>query len=106
MQIRCNALAKLPIKLMQMSSDGNVEKIDDDIAQVLKYRPNPYITPHDFLWSTEYQRLEYGNAYGLISTLRGKIKALYLLDSRNMKIIIDDTSLINKKNAVYYYYHE
>ena len=106
MQIRCNALAKLPIKLMQMSSDGNVEKIDDDIAQVLKYRPNPYITPHDFLWSTEYQRLEYGNAYWLISTLRGKIKALYLLDSRNMEIIIDDTSVLNKKNAVYYYYHD
>ena len=53
-----------------------------------------------------YKRQEYGNAYWLISTLRGKIKALYLLDSRNMEIIIDDTSVLNKKNAVYYYYHD
>lgn len=105
MQIRCNAVAKLPIKLMQDTDQGAQTAKDHSLYQLLKNRPNPYTNAHDFLWATEFQRLEYGNAYWVMDTYRGKIRALYLLDSSKVTIKIDDIGILNnKKNAVYYLY--
>ncbi len=106
MQIRCNAIAKLPIKLMRQTEDGTVENKTERISQLLKKRPNGYSTPHDFIWATEFQRLEYGNAFWLISTSYGGIIALYLLDSRNMEVVVDNTCILDQRSAVYYLYHD
>lgn len=104
MQIRCNAIAKLPLKLMHESDDGAQVAKEHPLYQLLKNRPNPYTNSHDFLWATEFQRLEYGNAYWYMDVSRGRIRGLYLLDSTKMQIKIDNTGILNKKNAVYYLY--
>ena len=61
MQIRCNAIAKLPLKLMQHTKKkGDIQAVEHSLYNLLRYRPNPYTNAHDFMWATEFQRLEHG----------------------------------------------
>lgn len=107
MLIRCNAIAKLPVKLMKETDQGSEKAVGNAKYSLLKYRPNPFTTPHDFMFSTEFQRLEYGNAYWFIDSGKsGEIKALYLLDSQLMSIIIDNSKIFQEKNSVYYRYND
>lgn len=107
MLIRCNAVAKLPIKLMKYTKKNGAEEAEEmPLYELMRMRPNPFTSAHDFIWATEFQRLEYGNAYWVMDTQAGQIKALYLLDSRNMRIMIDNTAILGEKNAVYYMYSD
>lgn len=104
MLIRCNAIAKLPVKLMQETAEGFQKASKHPMYKLLKNRPNPFTTPHDFMWATEFQRLECGNAFWVMGTSKGRVKALYLLDSSRVEIIVDNSNLLDDKNAVYYSY--
>lgn len=105
MQIRCNAIAKLPLKLMKKTDKGSEKATEHSLYKLLKNRPNPFTNAHDFLWATEFQRLEYGNAFWVMDTdVRGNVIALYLLDSSKVTIMVDNTGILNKKNSVYYIY--
>ncbi len=103
MQIRCNAVAKLPLKVMQTSDDGAKVMHNHDLFRLLKMRPNPFTTAHDFMFATEFQRLEYGDAFWVKEFSKGKITNLYLLDSTKVSIFVDNTGLLGN-NAVYYSY--
>ncbi|MBP3380693.1 MAG: phage portal protein [Ruminococcus sp.] len=103
MQIRCSALAKIPFKLYRQDGDG-AQSADHSISELLKFRPNPYTTAHDFLWATEFQRLEYGNAFWVYNFSGGKITALYLLNSPAVEIMVDNAGILDKPNGVYYIY--
>lgn len=105
MQIRCNALAKIPFKLYRKDGDGS-EAIEHNLSELLKFRPNIFTSAHDFLWATEFQRIEYGNAYWVYDISNGRINGIYLLDSRCMEIIIDDRKILSDKYAVYYVYSD
>ena len=64
MLIRCNALAKTPLKLKQKTTaGGSVDAAKHSLYTLLHLRPNPFISAHDFLWATEFQRLHYGNSF-------------------------------------------
>lgn len=105
MQIRCNALAKLPFKIMQHDDkNGDIVLRDHPLYDLLKFRPNPCTNAHDFLWATEFQRLEYGDAFWIKDFRGGKINALYLLKSENVSIIVDDRAILGEPNCVYYQY--
>lgn len=104
MLIRCNALAKIPFKIYKSNGDGAELINDHSLRGLIKFRPNPFMSAHDFLWATEYQRLEYGNAFWVYDFSGGQIKALYPLYSPKVQIIIDDESLFGDRNAVYYIY--
>ncbi|EES48509.1 phage portal protein [Clostridium botulinum] len=107
MQIRCNAIAKLPLKLMQETEKGSIKAKDHNLYKLLKKRPNPFTNAHDFMWATEFNRLEYGNAFWVMDVnTRGQTQALYLLDSRKVTIMVDNTGILNNKNAVYYIYED
>ena len=107
MLIRCNAIAKLSIRLMQeQDKQGSRKAKEHPLYDLLKNRPNPFISAHDFLWATEFQRLEYGNAFWVYDTSRGTVKNLYLLDSTRVEIIIDDIGILNNKNSIYYIYND
>ena len=106
MLIRCNAISKLPIYVMKSSDKGSEKKKDHNLFNILHERPNPYNSPHDFKWATEYMRLEYGNAFWAMEYEKGQIKNVYLLDSSRMRIIIDDSYILNGKNSVFYVYND
>lgn len=105
MLIRCNAIAKIPFKVYKQDGDG-AEIISHSLSDLLKFRPNFFTTAHDFIWATEYQRLEYGDAFWVYDFQQGKIKGLYLLDSRNVEIVIDYQRIISDKHYVYYIYND
>lgn len=107
MLIRCNALAKLPFKVMR-DSDARGAEVQEEhpLHRLLKLRPNPYISAHDFIWATEYQRLEYGNAYWVMDMIEGSPKALYLLDSPQVTIMVDNCGLLQERNSIYYIYQD
>lgn len=105
MQIRCNAIAKVPFKVYRHDGDGSQE-VNHGLNELLKLRPNPFMTAHDMLWATEYQRLAYGNAFWVYGFTGGKVSAIYLLDSTQVEIIIDDKGILDKPNSVYYLYND
>lgn len=106
MNIRCNALAKIPFKIFRSDADGVQRITDHDLIPLLKLRPNPYMTAHSFLWATEFQRLEYGNAFWLYTFEGGRITAIYPLMSSRVEIMIDNESLFGAANSVYYIYND
>lgn len=106
MLIRCNAIAKLPLKLMKETGNGSVKAVEHPSYMLLHKRPNQQTTLHDFLWATEFQRLEYGNAFWLPVYQNGVLDGVYLLDSLRVQIMIDDQSILGKENSVYYLYND
>ena len=106
MLIRCNAIAKLSLNVLKESNKGTEKAIKHPLYNVLKHRPNKFMSPHDFFWATEFQRLEYGNAFWVMRAERGKIKELYLLNSTNVQIMVDNTNILDDKNTVYYIYND
>lgn len=104
MQIRCNAFAKLPLKVKRFDGKGSVDIIDSKISDLLRTRPNRFTNAHDFKFATEFQRIEYGDAFWYMDFQNGELVGLHLLDSRNVQIFIDDTGILSEPNAVYYSY--
>lgn len=105
MKIRCEALAKLPLKIMQDTDKGTIPRKDHPLWELLSLRPNRFTSAYDFLWATEFQRLDTGNAFWVDDFRNGKAQALYLLDSSRVTIYIDDTNPTSP-NAVYYLYND
>ena len=105
MQIRCNAIAKLPLMVMKATGEGTDVFKDHSLYELLRYRPNSFTNSHDFLFATEYQRLEYGDAFWVKKFSKGKITAIYLLDSSLVSIFIDDIGLLGDY-SVYYLYND
>lgn len=105
MLIRCNAIAKLPIKVKRKGKDGSAEELrKHPLFDLLHLRPNPFMSIHDFLWATEFQRLHYGDSFWVRVGRGSKFKGLYLLDSRRVQIVVDDAAVIGDPNTVYYLY--
>ena len=103
MLIRCNAIAKIPFKVYKQDGDG-ANPIKHTLSGLLKFRPNMYMTAHDMLWATEFQRLEYGNAFWVYDFKGGRITGIYPLYSPSVEIVIDNAKLLSERNAVYYIY--
>lgn len=106
MLIRCNAFAKLPIKLKKWTEEGAEDAKKHNLYYLLKTRPNAYMTPHDLKWATEFQRLHYGNAFWVMDMKHGKVNTIYLLDSTAMQIVIDNVGILDEPNSVYYIYND
>lgn len=104
MDIRCKSLAKLPLKIYKETDRGKEKAKDFYLYELLKERPNPYMSMHDFLYAVEFQKLEYGNAYVAMIIERGKVKELYPLESNKVKIWIDNAGIIGTSNAIWYEY--
>ncbi len=105
-KILSETLGKLPLKIYR-DIDGRKQPADHYLAPLLKYRPNPYMSAMDFWKTLETLRNLYGNAYAWIDINRsGIIQGFYPLDSRRMKIYVDDMGLLSSKNKVWYVYQD
>lgn len=62
MKILAESLGKLPLKMYQNTEEGIVKSDKSHLYNILKLRPNPYMTSAIF-WSTvEMNRNHFGNA--------------------------------------------
>ena len=105
MDIRCKAAAKIPIKVLQQGEHGTVLRADHVVYRKLHDQPNKLYTAYDFKFATEFQRLEYGNAYWLpVYNLAGRLDQIQLLDSNKVTIQINSALEPWQPGYLLYYY--
>lgn len=106
LKILSESIGKLPLKLYQKTiKHGVIEAIEHPLYNIIRNRPNKFMTSTSF-WSTlEYYRNHYGNAYALISGAGSETK-LIPLDSSKMEIWYDDALLLSKIPDVFYLYSD
>lgn len=104
LKVLSESLGKLPLKLLKYNDkNGVMSARDHSLYNILKNRPNPYMTSSVF-WSTvEYNRNHYGNAYVLIDGA-GKDMKLWILDYNKIQVWYDDAKLLGENADIYYLY--
>ncbi|KYD26531.1 phage portal protein [Geobacillus stearothermophilus] len=106
LKILAESLGKLPLKMYQRTERGIVKSDREEIYNLLKLRPNPYMTASVF-WSTvEMNRNHYGNAYVWCQYSGPQLQALWILPSQYVTIVVDDRGLLGEKNAIWYRYND
>lgn len=105
LKILSESLGKLPLKLLRKTKKhGVMEAKEHPLYNVVRYRPNRFMTATNFWSTTEYSRDHYGNAYDLISGYGSKTE-LIPLDSSKMQIWYDDAKILSKVPNVFYLYN-
>lgn len=101
-RIRSETVAKLPLKVYRGSQKYKEHYLND----ILRLRPNPYMTAFTYHKTVETMNCIYGNAYVYIDFDRrnGRVKGLYPIENSRMKIYVDDVGICGKANYVYYIY--
>lgn len=109
MRIMTDSMAKIPIKVYK----GDEKDKKHPVYKLLAVRPNPYMTPSDYAKAVEYNRNHWGHSVVVIDWNRktGDYRGLYPLDMANVKIWIDDASIIKTgrgqskpRSNIYYVY--
>jgi HK97 family phage portal protein len=104
MKIMAESLGKLPLKMYQSTEKGIVKSDKSDMYNILKLRPNPYMTSAIF-WSTvEMNRNHYGNAYVWCRFIGPKLNDLWIMPSQDVSIVVDDKGIIGTKDKIWYKY--
>lgn len=99
----------MPIKFY---AKGRKEAEPNSAFYLLKYRPNPQMTPTTFWTAVENNRNHFGNAYVWIQTEFNrmkyggdyKIKNLWIMPSNDVTVIVDDKGIFGGKGKLYYWY--
>lgn len=104
MKVLSESMGKLPLKLLTYTdNNGVVAARQHPLYNILKNRPNKFMTASTF-WSTvEFNRNHYGNAYCLIEGA-GSNTQLWILDSERVQIWYDDAKLLGENEDIYYLY--
>lgn len=104
MKVLSEAIGKLPLKLLQQNEHNGVSNArHHPLYDVLRNRPNPYMTATTF-WSTvEFNRNHFGNAYVLI-TGAGSDTKLWIMPSNEVEVWYDDQLLLGDIPDIYYIY--
>ena len=106
MRILTDTVSKLPLKLFHETDDGTAKSTNHYLYNLLKLRPNDYMSTSDFWKAVEFQRNHHGHSIVYIDfdKRNGQIKGLYPLDSQKIKIIVDDRGILGRENAIRYIY--
>ncbi|OQP13157.1 phage portal protein [Geobacillus thermoleovorans] len=106
LKILSESLGKLPLKMYQKTERGIVKSDREEIYNLLKIRPNPYMTSSVF-WSTvEMNRNHYGNAYVWCRYNGPQLQDMWILPSQYVTIVVDDGGILGGKNAIWYRYND
>lgn len=109
LRILSETVSKLPLKLFQETDNGTKKGSNHYLYNILKLRPNKFMSASSFWKAIEWNRLYYGHSLAYIDTVKsgrnaGKINALYPLDMSKMEIWVDDKGIIGQENAIWYVY--
>lgn len=84
--------AKLKPRYIKTEADKTVTEKQGRLSFLLKHKPNPYMTPYDFIYKVITLLLLNDNAfvYPMFDSLQGGIKALYPLKPLAVEAIVDE----------------
>ncbi|MED4586664.1 phage portal protein [Brevibacillus choshinensis] len=106
--IKANAIAKLPLQVFRNSSNGRERDTKHQVSYLLETRPNPHMTPFVFKHTVTVHRNLWGNAYiRMTFDSFGNVTRLDLLDPAKVQTLQDLTGRVyyqytdNKKVIVY-----
>ena len=104
LKILSESLGKLPLKLLRKTKkDGVIEAVSHPLYNIVRNRPNKFMTSTNF-WSTnEYSRNHYGNAVSLIVGYAENMQ-LIPLDFSKLQIWYDDGKLLSDNVDIWYIY--
>ncbi|MBU3153905.1 phage portal protein [Clostridium estertheticum] len=92
-------VAKVPLLVKQHTENGERIAKEHPLFDILKNRPNPYMSAVDFFKSMEATRQHNGDSASLIvRNIRGQITGLYPINI--IEILIDDVGLLKTKKVV------
>lgn len=105
LKILSEAVGKLPLKLLRKTKkDGVVEATKHPLYNIVRNRPNRFMTSTTF-WSTnEYYRNHFGNAVSMIVGYGANMQ-LIPLDYSKLEIWYDDGKLLSEIPDVWYLYN-
>jgi len=104
LKILSESVGKLPFKLYRKTKkNGVIEAVDKPIYNVVRNRPNKFMTSTNFWATIEQNRNHNGNSYALIDGYGEKIQ-LIPLESSQMEIWYDDAKLLSKVPDIWYLY--
>lgn len=104
LKILSEAVGKLPLKLLRKTKkQGVIEATQHPLYNVVRNRPNKFMTSTTFWGTNEYQRNHYGNAVSLIVGYGTNIQ-LIPLDYSQLQIWYDDGKLLSDVPDVWYLY--
>lgn len=97
-------MGKLDIKKYIIDQKKGKEKIfDDRLNYLLNIEPNPYYTASTLKQCIELNRNHFGNAFVYMERdNNANLKALWLLPTTEMQMLIDNKSLFKQTNALWY----
>lgn len=104
MKMLSESLGKLNIDLMQDTDKGTVKIKNHELYNLMKYRPNPYMTPSTFKSLVEFNRNHYGNAFIWVRYQGARVKDMWVLENENVNVLVDDINLFKSENRLYYEY--
>ena len=104
-KVLAESIGKLPCKLLKHEGNGGVvEMHGHKLYDVLRYRPNPYMTATTFWASMEALCQDHGNAYAYIERSRRGATRLWLMDPKEVEVWWDDAKVIYEVPDVFYIY--
>lgn len=86
------SVAKVPVELLKSDNEGENRLKNHSLYNILRNRPNPYMSSLDFFKAMEAIRQHRGDSFALIVRNKaGVIEGLYPLDY--VRLIVDDVGL-------------
>lgn len=104
LKILSESIGKLPIKMYQDTDNGIVKAKTSNNINILKFRPNPYMTPSIFWATVERNRNHHGNAYVWCRYKKGQLQDLWIMQNEDVEVYIDDRGYLGNKNRIWYVY--
>lgn len=102
LRVLSESMGKLPLKLVQKTSDnGTIQRTDHPLYDVLRIRPNPYVTSTSFNSSLETARNHFGNAYAWIQPWGATVR-LWQLPSNQVTVWWDNGKILSEVPHIWY----
>lgn len=97
-------LGKLNFDILIDRDEGTERLKSHELNKILRYRPNPHMTPTTFKQIIEFNRNHYGNAYAYIKRNQGtgKLESLIPLNPRGVRVLVDKDNILGFGDLVVY----
>lgn len=97
-------IGKLNFDILIDRDEGTERIKSHELNKILRYRPNPHMTPTTFKQIIEFNRNHYGNAYAYIKRNQGtgELESLIPLNPRGVRVLVDKDNILGFGDLVVY----